>query len=96
MESFLINKIIEWRQQDFEITLGNLFMKFPFFVQITPIWQLFRIPAYSTMTDMPRYGACKRAKITSFFVENCQTLQDYFKIMQRLIKVLTVRDHLES
>ena len=45
------------------------------------------------MTDMPRYGACKTAKIAKIFVENCQTLQDYFKIMQCIIKVLTVTDH---
>ena len=32
----------------------------------------------------------------SFLVENSTNLQDYFKIMQPLIKVLTIRDHLES
>ena len=53
-------------------------------------------PAYYDMTDIPRYGICERAKITNFLVENCPTLQDYFKTMQPLIKVLTIRDHLES
>ena len=66
----------------FEITLGNLCQKFK--------------PAYYDMTDIPRYGICERAKITNFLVENRPTLQDYFKTMQPLIKVLTIRDHLES
>ena len=73
----------------FEITLGNL-------CQIKPIRQLFQAPAYYGMTDIPRYGICERAKITNFLVENHPTLQDYFKTMQPLIKVLTIRDHLES
>ena len=80
----------------FEITLGNLCQKFTFFVRIKPIWQLFQAPAYYEMTDIPRYGVRERAKITNFLVENCPTLQDYFKTMQPLIKVLTIRDHLES
>ena len=80
----------------FEITLGNLCQKSRFFVQIKPIWQLFQSPAYYDMTDIPRYGICERAKITNFLVENHPTLQDYFKTMQPLIKVLTIRDHLES
>ena len=61
-----------------------------------PIWQLFQAPAYYDMTDIPRYDVCERAKITNFLVENHPTLQDYFKTMQPLIKVLTIRDHLES
>ena len=80
----------------FEITLGNICQKFTFFVRIKPIWQLFQSPAYFDMTDIPRYGICDRAKITNFLVENCPTSQDYFKAMQPLIKVLTVRDHSES
>ena len=74
----------------FEITLGNLCQKFTFFVRIKPIWQLFQALAYYDMTDKPRYGVCEKAKITNFLVENCQTLQDYFKIMQHHVKVLTV------
>ena len=96
MEPFLINEIIEQSQQDFEITLGNLCQILPFFVQIKPIWQLFHAPACNDMANMSRYCACKRAKIRIFFVEDCQTLQDYFKIMQHLIQVLIIRDHLES
>ena len=53
-------------------------------------------PAYYYMTDIPRYGICERAKITNFLVENFPTLQDCFKTMQNLIKVLNGRDHLES
>ena len=80
----------------FEITLGKLCQKFTFFVQIKPIWKLFQASAYYDMTDIPRYGVCERAKITNFLVENCPSLQDDFKTMQTLIKVLTIRDHLES
>ena len=86
---------LDQRLHYFEITLGSLCQKFIFFVRIKPIWQLFQAPAYYDTTDIPRYGVCERAKITNFLVENRPTFQDYFKIIQGLIKVLTVRDHLE-